>query len=332
MTRLKLSAAVADYDRVEALVDNTVRSERVDMTTRVLAPSEIFYRQLHDGEFDVSEMSLSSLLIASEQGWDFTALPIFPNRRLFHLSTWTTEGGPEPDRLAGTAFGLTEYQVTAAVWTRGTLANDFGLDLRKVAWSVERTEELSHGGQTGFAPPEGVTVQHMKDGDTLLAGLTRGDLDLVLPSPYTGMASRLNRTDEHTLAKLPGLRPLFRDERGEATRFVAEHGFLPVNHVVVIRTSLLQEDPSIGREIFDLFVKAKQAAYANLAKLRRGHLVLAATYLQEEAGVFGEDPYPYGFRANEAALRTLAGHMLDQGLVTRPVELEPLFDPALLDT
>lgn len=322
---LTLSTALADYDRVQPLFAGTVASDRLTLHAVPLAPSEIFFRLLGAAEFDVAEMSLSSYLIARETGWEYTAIPVFPNRRLFHLGLWTTAEGPDAATLAGSRIGLTEYQVTAAVWTRGTLADDFGLDLRDVVWYVERPKELSHGGETGFRPPDGIEIRTLEPGDTLEAALARGELDVILPSPYPGMASRLNRTDEQDLESSDRFRPLFPDARAEAARYVAAHDGLPMNHAVVIRTALLAEHPWLPGEVFRQFQEAKSVAQQSRASLRRSHLVLSTTYLQEERTLFGDDPYPYGLAANAGPLRTLARYSVEQGLTSREAEIDTLF-------
>ncbi|MCU1546176.1 MAG: hypothetical protein JWP30_1276 [Homoserinimonas sp.] len=332
MNKLQLRTAVADYDRVQPLVDGSVQSDKLDLNAVTLAPSEIFYRLLNDSEFDVAEMSMSSHFISCQSGWDYIAIPVFPNRRLFHLNAWTTADGPSPDALQGSNFGLTEYQVTAAVWTRGILAEDFGLDLKDVSWFVERTAELSHGGETGFVPPVGTSVERMSGDDTMIEALRRGTLDVILPSPYPGMKSRLNRTDEQDLETSDDLRPLFTDARAEAARFIQAHSFLPMNHTVVVRKSLLAENPWLAQEVFTLFEQAKEKARQRLASLRRSHLVLASVYMAEDRALFGSDPYPYGYGVNAEALQTLGRFMHDQGLVSSPVDVEAAFVPSLLGT
>src|SRR5918992_1040094 len=121
MSDVPLRLAIAEYDRAQPLADGTVRPEGIELDVTFLAPSETFYRMLKFDEFDVSEMSLSSYLIARSQGRAWTAIPVFPFRNLFHLSIYSrAEAGiEEPRDVEGKRFGLTEYQVTAAVWTRG---------------------------------------------------------------------------------------------------------------------------------------------------------------------------------------------------------------------
>lgn len=340
MTPPTLRLATADYDRVAALADGRVTVEGIDLAVEYLAPSETFYRMLSANEFDLAEMSLSSFLISRESrdgadsGWDWTAIPVFPQRTAFHTSIYVREdaGIAVPQDLAGKRFGLTEYQVTAAVWTRGTLEDDFGVAPRDVQWFIERTPELSHGGETGFRPPPGVHLSHIPEGKTLQSMLLDGELDAILPSPYPGMASRLNRTDEGDLGSIPGIRRLFPDPWAELVRFYEAHGFLHANHTIVVQDRHLAADPQLARRLFDAFAASKSLAYDNLRALVRSSLLMAAVRLEEQHLAFGDDPFPYGFSANRDALETLARYSAEQGLTTTPADVASLFAKQTLDT
>lgn len=334
MTSPSMRLAIADYDRAAALADGRVAVEGVDLTVEHLAPSETFYRMLAHDEFDLSEMSLSSYLIARERGRAWTAIPVLPHRTAFHTGIYVREdaGITEPADLAGKRFGLTEYQVTAAVWMRGVLTHDFGVDPTQVEWYVERAPELSHGGETGFEPPEGVHIARLPDGETLYSMILRGELDAVLPSPYPGMASRLNRTEEGDLQAAPGIRRLFADPWAEAARVFSSQGFLHANHTVVVQNHHLEADPQLARRLFDAFVESKELAYAALQGLGRSSLVLGAVRLEEQQEVFGDDPFPYGLAANRQALDALTAYSFEQGLTDAPAPVESLFSTRTLDT
>lgn len=329
---MQATVALADYDRTAALADGRAAPSSIELAVEHLAPSEIFYRMLKEEAFDLSEMSLSSLLIAREQGRAFTAIPVFPYRHCFHTSVFVRDGIEDPSQLVGKRFGLTEYQVTAALWTRGVLEQDFGLDLREVTWFVERSPKLSHGGETGFTPPEGIIVEQVPEGETLGSMLAAGTLDAALPSPYPGMASRLNRTEEGDLARMDGVSRLFRDPIAEARRYVREHGFLHFNHVVVLRDELIRRVPGVAREVYDAFVESKRLAYADRERLRRSMLLFAHLHLEEQERVHGDDPFPYGYAINEAPLERLIDFSYRQGLITERPEPRSLFVPDLLDT
>ncbi|MGH2819494.1 MAG: ABC transporter substrate-binding protein, partial [Actinomycetota bacterium] len=330
----ELSLAIADYDRVEPLADGSIAPEGVTLKLVHLAPSETFYRMLKFGEFDVSEMSLSSYLIARDRGTDLTAIPLFPFRSFFHTSVYCSRAAAisAPQDLEGKRFGLTEYQVTAAVWTRGVLQHHFGIDLRKVRWFVERTPDMSHGGITDFTPPEGISIEQIDPGDDLQSLLEESELDAILPSPYPGMASRLNRTDEDVLRSSPSVARLFPDPKAEALRYLDAAGAPQMNHTIVIKESVLREAPGLAPALYEAFGEAKALAYRRLESLRRSSLVFGPLYLQEQKEIFGDDPYPYGLEANRQTLETLIGYSHEQGLISTRPSAESLFVPELLST
>jgi 4,5-dihydroxyphthalate decarboxylase len=165
MTRrdaLALSAALTDNVRTRPIIDGRISPEAIRLTTSVMSASEMFWRQLRFAEFDVSEMSLASLFISASRGdarW--VALPVYTMRRFFHTWTWVRDdrGIEHPSDLRGKRVGVPEYQQTAAVWARGILLHEFGVHPRDIEWHMERTPDTSHGGATGFNPPQGVRIE-----------------------------------------------------------------------------------------------------------------------------------------------------------------------------
>jgi len=334
MSDLRLTLAMADYDRTAALRDGSIRPSGIELTYLVSAPSETFWRMLKFDEFDVAEMSLSSFLIAKAQGRAWTALPVFPFRGFFHTYVFVRADSAiaAPADLAGARFGLPEYQMTAAVWTRGVLEHDFGVAPSAVRWTVERTRPLSHGGQTGFAPPAGVAIEQAPDGETLLALLERGAIDAVMPSPYAGMSSMLNRTDLMQLARSPKARLLFADPLAESARYFQAHGFSHINHTVVVQDRVLQQQPWVAVSLFRAFEQAKQAAYGRRDALLRASLMPGFALLEYQRRTFGDDPFPYGLRANRSALAALVSHAREQGLVASRAGVDELFAATTRDS
>jgi 4,5-dihydroxyphthalate decarboxylase len=163
MPKLKLSLISAFNERIEPLMNGTVQAEGLEILPTYSSPSETFWRQLKFQEFDIAEMSMSSYLIARARGFDMIAVPVFPSRRLFQTEVFyhVDSGIKGPADLAAKRLGVGEYQQTAALWTRGIIEHDFGVSQYKVHWYMERTEELSHGGATGFKPPAGISFQRI---------------------------------------------------------------------------------------------------------------------------------------------------------------------------
>ena len=179
MPKLTLSFISQFNERVQPLMDGTIQPEGLELIPTYSPPSETFWRQLKFQEFEISEMSLSSYLIARSRGVDMVALPVFPSRRLFHteLAVHLDSGVKEPGDLNGKRIGVPEYQQTAALWMRGILEHDFGVSQYKVDWYMERGEELSHGGATGFKPPAGISFHRIPPDKSLVSMLVNRELE-----------------------------------------------------------------------------------------------------------------------------------------------------------
>src|SRR3990172_6155038 len=187
MGKLTLGFISAFNERVEPLMNGTVRAEGIELIPTYSHPAETFWRQLKFGEFEVAEMSMSSYLIARSQGADMIPLPVFPSRRLFQteLSYHADSGIAKPEDLAGKRLGVAEYQQTAALWIRGILEHDFGVSQYKIHWYMERSEEMSHGSATGFKPPPGISFNRIAANKSLASTLLENELDVAhIASPW----------------------------------------------------------------------------------------------------------------------------------------------------
>src|SRR5215204_6845072 len=154
--KLQLSLATVANPRSRPILDGLVQADGIDLVPTVLHPSEMFWRQLRFAEFDVSEMSFSSLMMAIAGGdTRWVGLPIFTTRKFFHTEIMARRDAKidTPADLKGRRVGVPEYQQTAALWARGVLQHEFGVSPEDVEWFMERTPERSHGGATGFQPP-----------------------------------------------------------------------------------------------------------------------------------------------------------------------------------
>lgn len=327
MTGITLSLGMADYDRTSALRDGEVSPEGISLKYIVSPPSETFWRMLKFGEFDVSEMSMSSYLISLQNGKKWRAIPVFPFRSFFHTNIFVNRhsGIKTPEDLVGKKFGLPEYQVTAALWMRGSLEHEFGVKPSQIKWYVERQRSLSHGGETGFRAPQGVSIEQIPKGNTLAELLEKGELDAIMPSPYPGMKSMLNKTDYLRFTESDNIRPLFENPQEEGMRYFRKNGFSHINHTVILREDNLQNYPWAPLNIFKAFQDSKELAYSRSDRLLRSSLIFAYHYIRTERELFGKDPYPYGFEANRKALETLMEYSVEQGLTQKKLNPEDLF-------
>lgn len=290
----------------------------------------MFWRQLKYGDFDVSEMSLSTLCIAVSRGnrrW--VALPIFTARKHFHTSILVREDSciREPRDLHGRRVGVPEYQQTWAVWSRGILQDDFGVDARKIDWFMERGPERSHGANTGFEPPPDVRLTPIPHSTNIGEMMSRGELDATLL--YLSNGNLVDRSSVD-LERLPGIRTLFEDPVAEGRRFHAHSGIYPINHTVVVRRELLERHPWLALNIYHTFVQAQRHLQAETEQMLQDHVAIGLMPI-DTAQVVRQDPKPYGINASRAVLERLTRYVHEQGLTDRCVGIEELFAPSTLD-
>jgi 4,5-dihydroxyphthalate decarboxylase len=336
MTKLRLSFISAFNERVEPLMNGTIEAEGIELIPTYSHPSETFWRQLKFQEFEVAEMSMSSYLIARSRGVDMIAIPVFPSRRFFHaeLSYHIDSGVREPGDLVGKRIGVGEYQQTAALWARGVLEHDFGVSQYKVDWYMERTEELSHGGATGFTPPPGISFNRIPPDKSLASMLVNHEIDA---APISGHLSRaVNVIDRSTHMRgsegdWSKVKPLFPDSVTEAKRFFLKYGFVPVNHTYIIRGDVYRDNPWVAFNLYAAFVKAKAYAREKLVERIPAALFFGAEYLAMTEEILGDDPFPYGLKANQAMLETVTSFSHEQGLTPRQMKAEELFAESTRD-
>ena len=293
-------------------------------------PSEIFWRQLSFAEFDVSEMSMSSLLMAIAGGnRDWVGLPIFTSRHFFHTWAWvrTSAGIERPEDLKGKRVGVPEYQQTAALWSRGALKHEWGVEPEDLDWYMERPPERSHGGATGFKPPAGVRFQYIPENKNIGSMLADGELDATLL--YVASANLVDRS-RLRLEGDPRFRLLFPDPQAEGRRYFAKTGLFPINHGMVVRRSIVEKHPWVVLNIFNAFQQAKEQSLRAARELAEPFLTLG--WLPPEAARgLAQDPYPYGVRSNQKVLETIAQYSHEQGLTPRVMDLGEVFAPATMD-
>lgn len=344
MTDLQLSACFSRNPMTAPILSGAVTAQGVQWAVSGIHPSEMFWRQLKFGDFDISEMSLSSLSIAVSRGMrDWVAIPVFTTRRFFHTGIVVREGAhiEEPADLVGKRVGVPEYQQTAALWTRGALQHEFGVAPEQMTWFMERPPERSHGGSTSFSPPPGVDLTYVPASTSLGEMLATGELDAAIV--YIADNNLVDRSRQGA-GSIPKVRPLFRDPVAEGIRYYRATGLLPVNHTVVIRAALLEQHPWLALNVYSAFAAAKEAALAPLLTAASatpqpiGHGGTLDPWVQigvlppeVAASVTQTDALPYGLQGQSAVFDALSTYLVEQGLVTEKVAVEDLFAKNTLD-
>ena len=328
-SHIELSIALSDNERTRPLIAGDVVAQGIRLVPTMIHPSEMFWRQLRFGEFDVSEMSMSSLIISiarGERSW--VALPVFTMRKFFHTSIIVRNdaGIKTPADLAGKRIGVPEYQQTWAIWSRGVLEHEFGVHARDIEWFMERNPDKSHGGATGFQPPEGVRVNQIPPSDNIGEMLVRGALDGALHYLVDK-----NLVDRSTVDISAVTHTLFPDPAAEGRRFYAKTGLYPINHGVVMRRSLYERHPWIALNLYSAFVEAKEKIARCAASHVHWYLETGLLDPSAERTLAQKDPLAYGVKSSRAVLETITRYVHEQGLCARRVELDEIFAPSTLD-
>ncbi len=327
---LPISIALSDNPRTRPIIEGRVTPQGMRLATTVVHPSEMFWRQLKFGEFDVSEMSLSSLTIATSMGpTPWVAIPVFTSRLFFHsgILARTDRGIEKPADLKGKRVGIPEYQQTAALWIRGVLEREFGVHARDMEWFMERNPNMSHGGATGFQAPEGVKLNYIPPSTNIGEMLREGTLDAALLYLRERNLVDRSKTD---LATLATVKTLFPDPEAEKRRYFLKTGIYPINHCVVLRRSLFEKNPWMALNLYTMFKEAKESAYAAARVILQPHL---ESGLLDAAGgkALAKDPLAYGIKDPREVLDMIVQMVHEQGLAKRRVALDELFAPSTLD-
>ena len=330
VARLELTLAMTSNPRTDPVLSGAIQPDGVKFRSTVAAASDIFWRQLHAQEFDVSEMSLSSLLIVIARGnRDWVGLPIFSQRHFFQTWAWVRAdaGIQSPSDLKGKRIGVPEYQQTAALWSRAILEHDFGVKPSDMEWYMERTAERSHGAATGFEPPRGVRFQYITNDKTIGSMMMDGELDATVM--YNGRPTLVDRSTISFECNTR-VQPLFPDKSAEAQRYFGKTGIFPINHGMVFRRSLYEQHPWLALNIFNAFREAKERVAAEMRQRAETHTELGMLPAGS-ADALKTDLYPYGVKSNRKTLEALAAYSVEQELTPRKVKLEEVFAPSTLD-
>lgn len=318
-----LSLACGAYDRTFPLIDGRVKIEGVELSGLALPVEEVFYRTATYREFDVSEMSFSSYLLTLSRGAPFVAIPVFPSRAFRHNGIYVRTDGPitKPEDLRGGIVGVPEYQVTAAVWIRGILAEFHDVPVESVRY---RTGGLREPGRVEKLPIDvpGVEIEPIPADTTLGRLLVDGEIDAI----YTP------RVPPEFLAGDPRIRRLFEDPRAAEIAYFRRTRIFPIMHTIVIRRDVYERDRWIAQSLMKAFGAAKDIATSALLETTALSTALPFAYQEAEELVelMGRDYWAYGLEPNRHTIETLVRYAHEQALIPDRYAIEDLFAPESL--
>lgn len=331
MSVLELSCALSENDRTRAILSGEIQPEAIKLNSKAMHPSEMFWRQLHHAEFDVSEMSISSFTIATSKGpTEWVGIPVFTARRFFHTHVLirTDRGISKPADLAGKKVGVPEFQQTAALWTRGVLRDEFGLQPSSMEWFMERNPDQSHGGATGFDPAKmGIKLSYVPKETNLGEMLVAGKVDALMH--YIAAQNLVDRSTVDPLTD-KNVKHLFDPPSSEAHRYYQKTGIYPINHMMVVRRSIYEKHPWVVLNIFNAFRQAKEALMPELDMLLEPYYAVG-TIDGAARKALHTDVMPYGVTSAKPVLETITRFVHEDGLTNRRVALDELFAKQTLD-
>ena len=325
--RLPLTLACWDYDRTRPLMEDRVRLDGIALTYLNLVIEEIFFRQMRHHEFDASELSFSSFLVSMfEDEPPFIAIPVFPSRSFRHSGIYIHAGAGirEPKDLAGKRVGCAEYQLTANVWIRGILEDQYGVEPSSFTTVIGGLEDAGRVEKASVSLPPDVRIENIGPEQTLSAMLESGEIDAIFspraPSSFVRGTGKVRRLFEDTYAA--------EREYYERTRI------FPIMHVVVIRRALYEANRWVAQSLFKGFVEAQRMAYEDLHQTAALKIMLPwlIRHVADTERVMGRDFWAYGYARNVEAIETLLRYHHRQGLSPRQLTPQEIFAPETLES
>jgi 4,5-dihydroxyphthalate decarboxylase len=325
MANIPIKMACGAYDRTEPLRDKSIQPEGVDLTYDAYpSAQEIFMIMVTKDDYHLGELSCSYFMTETSRGEvPFVALPVFPSRLFRHSFVFINKnaGIKTPADLKGKRIGVPVFAMTAAVWIRGFMQEDFGVRSEDVQWFEGGLNQPRKPHVLDGVHPVGkeITVDAIPDEATLSDKLESGELDAIIgadipDSFYSGKS----------------VVRLFPNYHETEQDYFQRTGIYPIMHTVVMRRKLYGEEPWMAESMYNALVASKKKVLGQLhyRGAQRTMLPWQLAAIEEMDTLFPDgDPWPYGLERNRSTLGALQRHLLDQGLMAQPMPLDDLFLP-----
>ncbi|MGA9896260.1 MAG: ABC transporter substrate-binding protein [Xanthobacteraceae bacterium] len=321
--RLRLSMSCCDYDRCHALINGRVQVDGVELVPSPLEPEESFHRAFQYQEFDISELSLSSYTMLTSRGEaPYVGIPAFVSRLFRHSGIYirTDRGIDHPSKLSGRTIGLPEYQITANVWIRGILEEEYAVKLDSIAWRQGGLEEAGREERSPLQLPRNIDLKQIPNDRNLSDMLEKGEIDALISA----------RAPSCFLRHAPNVDRMFPDFKAAEQEYYKRTKIFPIMHLIGIRRSIYKQHPWLAVNLLKAFMESKEHVMYELGQI--GHLFSSLPWsvagFQETIGLMGSDFWPYGIEVNRAVLDRFLDYHHRQGLSKRRVAVDELFAPS----
>jgi 4,5-dihydroxyphthalate decarboxylase len=322
MSALPITFACSLYDRVLALQTGEIKPDGIDLNFLVMDnPRHIFDRMNNRLEFDACEMSSSEFISRyAANKLPYVALPVFVSRVFRHgFIVVNRKHVTSIKDLAGKRIGVPLYTQTAALFVRGLMQHDLGVDLSGIEWVQGAVNEPGAYGNPSVMPMlKPVKVTPNQSGKSLSELLESGEIQAIIGS---NLPKALNRH--------PDVVRLFPDYRAREQDYFRRTRIFPIMHLIVIRNDVYERNPFVATSLYNALNAAKDRAWE---KMRfSGTLRYMLPWLPDDIAeideLFGGDCWPYGVEPNRPTLEALVTYMVEQGLIPEQIAVEKLFVP-----
>ncbi len=326
MSKIELSIATWNYDRVQPLIEGRVQVEGCNINYLPMSVEECFQRAYLHGEFDVVELGFSPYLIALSRGMStYAALPVFLSRMFRHSAVYirTDRGINEPGDLRGRRVGVPEYQMSAALWVRGMFQDEHGVRPDEMTWVQGGLEVPGRREKFPLNLSEDFPLEKASNGKSLSQMLNDGELDALItaraPSCFERGSKNVGR--------------LYPDYRAAEIGYYRRTGVFPIMHALGLRTSLVEAHPWLPTSLTKAFEKARSIADAEMREVAALKYMLPwmSAELEKTEEIMGPGYWPYGIERNRKTLELMFRYSFEQGLSTRHLSIEDVFVKSTLD-
>jgi 4,5-dihydroxyphthalate decarboxylase len=237
-----LRTNLSEYAVTKALRDGRVRSDLVDLDFCGPTPAHNgFKAMVRENQFDAGELAIVTLLQARAYGKPYVLLPTpISGRFQHHCAGFNIDFGHlDPKDIEGRQVGVRTYTQTTALWIRGILRHEYGVDLDKVTWMT-----LGDGHLAEYADP--ANTRRLPKGSNIPEMMMKGELAAAL------LGEDMPKDDR--------VRTLVPDAMNAARAWYAREGVVPINHMFVVHADLSRKHPEIVRELYRMIVESRKLA------------------------------------------------------------------------
>jgi 4,5-dihydroxyphthalate decarboxylase len=282
---------------------------------------------LRHREFDVAEMSLSSYTLSLFSDHPpFIAIPVFPSRFFRHSCIYVHRGSniTQPKDLIGKRVGVPEYQITAAVWIRGILADQYEVPVGGPEYLSGGLENAGRPEKIKLSLPPSIRLRSIPPTETLSNMLASGAIDALytarMPSTFAGANGKVAR--------------LFPDYDVVEREYFRATKIFPIMHTIVIRREVYEKNRWIVQSLCKAFAVAQAEVYEDLRETAALKTMLPwlTRHLEDTEEALGKEFWPYGLERNQNTLDIFLRYHFEQGLSKRLLQATELFAPESLES